>query len=498
MKSKLSYKLFAAFVLMSFIIIVLTLVSYRFLTARNFWNFVNLTVLSRLEDFSKSLKSEYKTHQGWQTLKGNEERWLTLMIANMPKIQSDQPPPWAPQIKDNIDKKTAASNKLSNQPTIDHASNNGPHPPRRFARSLALFDENREYIVGSKDSLEVKDFTLKALKSDGQTIGWLGLRKIEYFSDPLLKAFIKGLSRTFIMLSGIILIIAALISYIMSRHLLTPVRQLAQATKSLSLFQFGTHINVRSKDELGQLAEDFNRMTDTLKKYEDLRQQWISDISHELRTPLSILKGEIEALQDGIRPLDQAQLASLHSEVLRLSKLVADLHDLSLADSKNLITQMHSVNPLILLKKIVSQFGERFNDHHIDVDLALGEDDGIVIEGDSNRIAQLFINLLENALRHTDPPGLLKIRENHGHQWLTILFEDSAPGVSDQELDLIFERLYRVDSSRNRDMGGSGLGLAICKQIVNSHGGTITAAQSEMGGLAIEIKLPRKIDESTP
>jgi len=309
-------------------------------------------------------------------------------------------------------------------------------------------------------------------------------------------AFISNQSRILVYLGGVILILAAFISYVFSRHLLAPVRQLAQGTKSLSSFQFGTRIDVRSKDELGQLAEDFNRMADTLKKYEDLRQQWISDISHELRTPLSILKGEIEALQDGIRQPDKTHLESLHSEVVRLSKLVADLHDLSLADSQTLVVKKYPVQPLAILRKMVAQFGERFSDHHIDVDLSLPEDDTIVIEGDGNRIAQLFTNLLENSLRYTDPPGLLKIRENDNDEWLTIRFENSAPGVTDQELDLIFERLYRVDSSRNRNKGGSGLGLAICKQIIEAHGGTIITEQTAMGGLAIRIKLPRIDDEA--
>ena len=142
------------------------------------------------------------------------------------------------------------------------------------------------------------------------------------------------------------------------------------------------------------------------------------------------------------------------------------------------------------------QFSERFNQHHIDVDLSIRENDAIVVEGDNNRLAQLFANLLENSLRYTDPPGLLKIHHSHDNEWLTICFEDSAPGVPDDALELIFERLYRLDSSRNRNNGGSGLGLAICKQIVAAHGGAIAAEQTAIGGLAIKIKLPIKVDEA--
>jgi two-component system sensor histidine kinase BaeS len=495
MKTKLSYKLFAAFVVMSFIVIALTVVSFRFAMTRNFWNFVNRSVLNHMDDFSLALEAEYETHQGWDHLRGDRDRWLALMSANIPEVIFDRPPPWHPPKPEETVNGPGTKEDLIRRPAADDPDRERNHPPRRFARSLVLFDENQKYIVGGKENSEAKRFTLRALVSGEQTIGWLGLLKMEYFSDPIMAAFIKKQSRILVYLGGVILILAALISYIFSRHLLAPVRQLAQGTKSLSSFKFSTRIDVRSKDELGQLADDFNQMADTLRKYEELRQQWISDISHELRTPLAILKGEIEALQDGIRPPDQVHLESLHSEVLRISKLVADLHDLSLADSQNLVAQKDPIKPLAILKKKVAQFSERLDQYHIDVDLSLQDDEAVIVEGDSNRMAQVFTNLLENSIRYTDPPGLLKISENHDTEWLTIYFEDSAPGVSDGALELIFERLYRLDSSRNRNKGGSGLGLAICKQIIEAHGGSIVAEQTGIGGLGIRIKLPRMVDE---
>jgi two-component system sensor histidine kinase BaeS len=114
----------------------------------------------------------------------------------------------------------------------------------------------------------------------------------------------------------------------------------------------------------------------------------------------------------------------------------------------------------------------------------------VVLQGDPDRLAQLFANLLENSLRYTDAPGVLKIDEHHDAHRLTIRFEDSPPGVPDHALERIFERLYRVDSSRNRHLGGSGLGLAICKQIVEAHGGTIAASRAGLGGLLMHIDLP--------
>ena len=233
-------------------------------------------------------------------------------------------------------------------------------------------------------------------------------------------------------------------------------------------------------------------MADTLKAYETMRQQWITDISHELRTPLAILKGEIEAVQDGVRKIRPETLDSLHSEVMRLSKLVADLHALSLADTQDLQATLSDVHPLDILNEMANHYRGRMEDRRIEMRLALPDAYGPVIRGNRDRLAQLFANLLENTLRYTDAPGRLIVSAGRNDAGLTIRFDDSAPGVPRDALERIFERLYRVDSSRNRRLGGSGLGLAICRQIVQAHGGAIRAEASPEGGLGIEIDLPLK------
>ena len=154
--------------------------------------------------------------------------------------------------------------------------------------------------------------------------------------------------------------------------------------------------------------------------------------------------------------------------------------------------EKHPIEPLPILNKVVSQFAERYNRTGITMDLSIQTDDALLVEGDGNKLAQLFGNLLENTLSYTDPPGLLRIREKHDAEWLTIWFEDSAPGVPDQALEPFFERLYRVDSSRNRNLGGSGLGLAICKQIAASHGGTIGAREPNSAAWQLKFNFREK------
>ena len=247
---------------------------------------------------------------------------------------------------------------------------------------------------------------------------------------------------------------------------------------------------MRSGDELGQLVADFNVMAQTLEQYEEMRKQWISDISHELRTPLSILRGEIEAMQDGVRDLNREALESLHSEVWHLGKIVDDLHELCMADSGALHLERKPIDPIEVLKETLKLFHTSFEQAQIEIQSDVLPDKGIILSGDGSRLAQLYANILENTLRYADAPGTLRILCDISAAHLTVAFEDSGPGVPKESLNRLFDRLYRVDSARTRTKGGSGLGLAICRAIAENHGGTISAVNGASGGLRIEIMLP--------
>jgi two-component system sensor histidine kinase BaeS len=258
----------------------------------------------------------------------------------------------------------------------------------------------------------------------------------------------------------------------------------------LSERKFETRVAIASHDELGQLASDFNNMAQALDLYERMRRQWLSDISHELRTPLSILRAEIEAMQDGIREITRDSLESLHAEILYLGKIVNDLHDLSLADSAMLTIKKEPVKPLQSLMSTLKSFETRFKDRDISVQDDLESAQEFILAGDEDRLKQLFSNILENTLSYADCPGVLKIWHHRGSTELTLNFMDSGPGVPEGSLERLFDRLYRVDGSRNREHGGSGLGLAICKSIVDALGGEIKASNAPGEGLWIKIVFP--------
>lgn len=353
---------------------------------------------------------------------------------------------------------------------------------------MTLFSSDKEPVVGP--GIAVHGHTLRPITVEGKTVGWLGLISLDHLRHPLNVDFLKQQTKAMYLAGLGVFILAGVVSFLLSRHLLAPIQKLAQGTKDLTSFRFDTRIDVRTRDELGQLAIDFNAMAQTLKKYEEMRQQWISDIAHELRTPLAILRGEIEAVQDGIRDIKPETLDSLHSEVTRIGKLVEDLHLLSVLDSQKLVRRRDPVKPLSILRDTVLAFRTRLEGAGIEVRANLLEDDRAVIAGDADRLAQLFSNLIENTIRYTDSPGMLRLSYDFSHGTLTLVFEDSPPGVPADCLGRLFDRLYRLDKSRSRALGGSGLGLSICKEIVERHGGTIRADHASLGGVRISTEFP--------
>ena len=482
MKTKLFYKIFATFLLTSFMIVALMVGFMRFYVSRNFTDYVNSAALERLSDLKDDLADFYRRQGGWGSLQDNQSRWEDILRSGISR---------------NDFSRSRRSSEFSDfkgrpgsQTSQERHSSTSRDRLSRFARGLALFNAQMQKVIGSRPELSAENFTLSEISVDGKTAGWLGLYKREHLSNRLVIAFLKQQSRALYLIGGPILLLAAIVAFLLSRHFLAPIRQLTAGTRALSSRQFDTRIELRSKDELGQLAQDFNAMAHTLAKYETMRQQWISDISHELRTPLSVLRGELEAIQDGVREMNRETMDSLHAEVLHVGKIVNDLHELSLADTGSLSFKKEPIDPLPVLAETLKAFRTRFERQAIELQEDLASDVPVRILGDADRLVQLFSNLLENTLRYADSPGILKLWYNRTASRITLYLEDSGPGVPPASLAHLFDRLYRVDKSRSRALGGSGLGLSICKSIVETLGGQIRAANAPSGGLRIEIVLP--------
>lgn len=495
MKLKLSHKLFASFLCTSLLTVVAMVVIMHIYATRNFTDYVNRVEMEKLSDLLDELKEEYITHEGWGHLREDSDLWWDILRSKIYRADLDLPlPPPPPPVEEFLGQERSSKlpgGALHRGEPPPPAPSHGPPPPHdpfSIAPRISLFDDGQRLIAGNPSAPQEE--LLTPIEVDGEIAGWLGIKKRTQLSRPLDVEFAYQQTRVFFLTGVVTLCVAAFISFLLSGHLLRPIRKLIQGTQALSERKFETRVAIASHDELGQLASDFNNMAQALDLYERMRRQWLSDISHELRTPLSILRAEIEAMQDGIREITRDSLESLHAEILYLGKIVNDLHDLSLADSAILTINKEPVKPLQSLMSTLKSFETRFKDRDISVQDDLESAQEFILAGDEDRLKQLFSNILENTLSYADCPGVLKIWHHRGSTELTLNFMDSGPGVPEGSLERLFDRLYRVDGSRNREHGGSGLGLAICKSIVDALGGEIKASNAPGEGLWIKIVFP--------
>lgn len=362
-------------------------------------------------------------------------------------------------------------------------------PPRTvfdLRQRLRLFDAGGKFVIGHEQAGLVK--IRSPVIWEGKTVGHLELIRKEIINDELALGFQISQRRTYLLISILTLMLAMLTSMVLARRLLQPVRSIAQGANKLAAGDYQMRISIERDDELGRLAEDFNHMAGALARNEQLRRQWIADISHELRTPIAILRSEIEALIDGIRQTSPQRLHNLHDEVLNLGKLVDDLYELALSDQGSLDYRREPLDLSDLVDQVVEGFRPRFDKRELDLVNHLSAP--MPFNGDKRRLQQLFTNLLENSLRYTDPGGGLMIDQQSRSNTYLIRLMDTKPGVPDDALPRLFERLYRVDRSRSRALGGAGLGLAICRNIVEAHAGKIELDHAETGGLGVNIHLP--------
>ena len=466
---KLKYKLFIALVSTSCLILLLVVEVMQYTIRKNFIGFLNDVEFRKQTQMIDLLKESYTRHAGWEVFKKSPQAWHDLLGMVRSVRGKIEMPPLGP--------------RGSHPPGPDLVPNGPPLHHR-----LCLFDAQKNYVAG--ECRQDSEFDYYPIVLSNLTIGYLSLENMSEIRQPLELTFLKEQTRAVYIIGIGILALSLLVSYVISRQLLRPVAALAKGTREMQRFNFETRVNVRSNDELGALAQDFNQMAVTMQQYETMRKNWISDISHELRTPVAVIRSKLEAIQDGIREMTPAFLDSLHKDILGLGRLISDLHQISLMDSRNLSVNLKPVCIETLLDKVIEAFAIRYEQRGIDIQKAWKPGAMPLISGDGALLTRVFANLFENTFKYTDIPGALKLDWRVRQTHLMIEMEDSAPAVPTAYLKSIFERLYRLEQSRNRALGGSGLGLSMSREIISLHQGTITALSSSLGGLRIVIELP--------
>jgi two-component system sensor histidine kinase BaeS len=377
------------------------------------------------------------------------------------------------------------------RPPLPREEGRPPLPPRRpdganIMPRVLLLDAQGQVVVGNPDI--PRDAPQLSVKSKGVEVGKLLMAPIPALTRELDTGFAQTQGRHALWIALGVIGFALLLSWALARWLLKPVGDLARGTRSLALGEFAVRLKDTRGDELGDLARDFNRLAAALEQHRDARRQWGADIAHELRTPLAILQAEIQALEDGVREPTPAALSSLRAECERLNGLVEDLYQLALSDRGALEYRFRSIDLANVLRETADLHRHPLSEKGIALEVTPLP--AMKVKGDAARLTQLFTNLLANSGRYTDAPGRVVLSASVAAREAIILVEDTAPGVPAAALPRLFDRLFRVEESRSRAAGGSGLGLAIARNIVEAHGGRITAAASSLGGLKMEIHIP--------
>ncbi|HAU5562600.1 TPA: two-component system sensor histidine kinase BaeS [Serratia fonticola] len=446
-------KLFVAIFSTCMLVIITMHWGVRLSFEHGFVDYIKKGNEQRLTLLSDALADQYEQHGDWDFLRNNDRLIFTILRS--------------------MEQNPGSSTQL---------------PPHGWRTQFWIIDQQYKVLSGPHSPVPPEGTRRNITTSTGKVVGWVIASPAERLTRSTDINFDLQQRRTSWMIVTLTTLLAALVTWLLARGLLAPVKRLVDGTHELAAGKFSTRVEVGSSDEIGQLARDFNQLASSLEKNESNRRAFMADISHELRTPLAIMRGELEAMQDGVRKLTPEAITSLQSEVVVLTKLVDDLHQLSLSDAGALAYRKQPVDVVNLLEVVAGSFGERYRSRELTLTLALPPKAESF--GDPDRLMQLFTNLLENSLRYTDAGGEVRVSlQQHGEYW-QLRFADSAPGVDAEHQAHLFERFFRAESSRNRASGGSGLGLAICKNIVEAHSGGISADHSDLGGLQIALNLP--------
>lgn len=481
-------KLIAFLLLFGFVILGTLIWSNQFVLHKTILHYVDQRDQQRLERVKSNFEVYLQYEPVTQMSDVSEVMWLRLLRFSH-RVDLEQVPTMIPLV---------IKRDLRRRP---------PPPLDEFEVRVSLMDRNGQLLYGpplAKHALRLP------ILENGEEVAQIGYQPLKELTD---RADIEFSQSQFKMLSlGAVLItlLALILLWPLANHFLTPMRQLTQAMHRLSGGDLSERLQVKRQDEFGVLQRDFNHLATTLEAAQYARNQWIADISHELRTPLTVLNGSLEAMIDGVRPMNKQNLASLQQEVAVLQRLIEDLYQLSLSDVGALQYEMQPLNLSALIEQSVAQFLPKAQSRSLAL-IYQTEYEQAWVFGDENRLSQLLNNLLNNALDYTDAmqesgqKGRVKVtlnkqlkkfeQPNHANQskqipvW-QLVFEDTAPGVAKEELSHLSERFFRTEKSRNRRNGGAGLGLAMAQQIVKAHQGTIAFAASELGGVKVMVVLP--------
>lgn len=344
----------------------------------------------------------------------------------------------------------------------------------------------QNYFSETEGGYEEERYDLEdgSIKIGSVIVGYYGPY---YYTDSDLY-FINSINHLLMWAGAISLLFALILGVIISKQLTKPISRVIEKASGISEGLYGKKIEEKSKTkEISQLVETVNNLAETLNKQQQTSRQASLDIAHELRTPLTTVQGNLEAVIDGVMELDNHRLDILYDEILRINRLVDDLGKLARYERESVVLNKREFNVSQLIQRVIQQFESDFINQNKQI-IFTGKD--VSLFADMDKINQMMINLIANALKFTKPNGKVEINVNAYQDMIEISVKDNGIGIAEEDLENVFERFYRSDKSRKRQSGGAGIGLTIVRSIVLAHNGTIKLNSEINKGSKFIITLP--------
>ena len=304
--------------------------------------------------------------------------------------------------------------------------------------------------------------------------------------DDLFTNFRTAVTEATLIALTVATLIAVAISALISQRVIAPVRDMMHASRQIAQGNYGRRVSLPANrptadlDEMGQLAHSFNQMAAQLEESDTLRRQLIGDVTHELTTPLTVIKGSMEGLIDGVLPSEPETFQKVYHEAARLQRLVTDLQELSRVEAGTYELHTQPVDLAALTSSVTNRLRRQYEDKGVQLNVHLPP--GLLMaEADPDRISQVLINLIGNALQYTPAGGQVDVTVRRKNNGALFIIADTGIGFAAEHLPHLFTRFYRADKSRARSSGGSGIGLTIARHLVETHGGQIWAESAGLG-----------------
>tara|TARA_R110001583_G_scaffold22377_6_gene83993 strand:- start:5994 stop:7484 length:1491 start_codon:yes stop_codon:yes gene_type:complete len=493
---KIHNKLFLMLFSFSLLLVTALVILMQWSIGRGMIEYVNTKEVEALTPLVVTLQQEYQTTGDWSSLQGEDKIFGSLIFKQLQNSQTDSSqklpnnkPRQNGNLPPNFQKRPPGPPNRQGERQLPPKQGPDAFPPR-MQPSYALLD-NQENVVAGHYINDI-EYTKMPIIIDEISVGYLAISKHKQIGNGYELDFIKQQQKYLWIIGLITMLLVALVTLPLARHLVLPIKLIINGMHKLTQGQYDQHVDLKRKDEIGDLIRDFNELSITLDKNENARKRWLANISHELRTPVAILRGELEAMIDNVRPLNIQNIESANDEVKHLQYLIDDLHQLTSADIGGMHYRKNTENIALWLKSEVKKYNSYLADAGIKLTIEISNSP-LKAFIDTSRMCQLFDNLINNCIKYAQA-NMVKISlisdQTTTPPTAIIKVEDDGVGVPEKHLSNLFEYLYRVEDSRNRKTGGSGLGLSICAHIVSAHQGTIIAEKSDLGGLSIVITIP--------